>query len=34
MQSDGEFSEDLASCDGSNPAIVAALSCAIPLLTL
>lgn len=34
-ESDGiSFSEDLASCDASDPAIVAALECAVPITTL
>jgi hypothetical protein len=31
---DGSFAQDLTNCDGSDAAIVAALSCAVPLTTL
>lgn len=33
-QADGNFAEDLASCDGSDPAIRTALTCDVPLPTL
>ena len=32
--SDGSFKEEMSSCDGSNPAIVATASCVIPSTTL
>ena len=34
QQSNGQFSEDVAHCDGSQAATIAALSCNIPMSTL